>query len=121
VTLSTTRMRRLLVFFFQAEDGIRDRTVTGVQTCALPILELPAVFPEQVLPLGIQFFAALAYAFAEIVEYSVRHQELRIFGPAIKIGRATRRGSGSDTVAARAADDNSLDSPDRESLSSVES
>src|SRR5699024_11956800 len=26
------------VFFFQAEDGIRDRNVTGVQTCALPIL-----------------------------------------------------------------------------------
>src|SRR5207245_4618522 len=25
------------VFFFQAEDGIRDATVTGVQTCALPI------------------------------------------------------------------------------------
>src|SRR2546430_2746546 len=27
-----------LLFFFQAEDGIRDLTVTGVQTCALPIL-----------------------------------------------------------------------------------
>src|SRR2546430_3655910 len=27
------------VFFFQAEDGIRDLTVTGVQTCALPIFE----------------------------------------------------------------------------------
>src|SRR5699024_11736548 len=27
-------------FFFQAEDGIRDRNVTGVQTCALPILTL---------------------------------------------------------------------------------
>src|SRR5699024_12164479 len=26
-----------LLFFFQAEDGIRDRNVTGVQTCALPI------------------------------------------------------------------------------------
>src|SRR2546430_7478352 len=25
------------IFFFQAEDGIRDLTVTGVQTCALPI------------------------------------------------------------------------------------
>src|SRR5687767_15766178 len=25
------------VFFFQAEDGIRDKLVTGVQTCALPI------------------------------------------------------------------------------------
>src|SRR5688572_32399204 len=28
------------IFFFQAEDGIRDLTVTGVQTCALPILSL---------------------------------------------------------------------------------
>src|SRR5437667_3578861 len=27
----------LSFFFFQAEDGIRDRDVTGVQTCALPI------------------------------------------------------------------------------------
>src|SRR2546426_4835291 len=27
-------------FFFQAEDGIRDYKVTGVQTCALPILEV---------------------------------------------------------------------------------
>src|SRR5437868_13606625 len=27
----------LVFFFFQAEDGIRDRNVTGVQTCALPI------------------------------------------------------------------------------------
>src|SRR5258708_14532175 len=28
-------------FFFQAEDGIRDDLVTGVQTCALPICVLP--------------------------------------------------------------------------------
>ena len=27
-------------FFFQAEDGIRDRDVTGVQTCALPICHM---------------------------------------------------------------------------------
>src|SRR2546430_6120987 len=31
------RLRMRLSFFFQAEDGIRDLTVTGVQTCALPI------------------------------------------------------------------------------------
>src|SRR5256886_16658319 len=31
------RQAGLLFFFFQAEDGIRDLTVTGVQTCALPI------------------------------------------------------------------------------------
>src|SRR5947209_19143895 len=30
------------VFFFQAEDGIRDIGVTGVQTCALPIFEAMA-------------------------------------------------------------------------------
>src|SRR2546430_772907 len=30
-------MRVGIFFFFQAEDGIRDLTVTGVQTCALPI------------------------------------------------------------------------------------
>src|SRR5437867_13352085 len=32
----------LFFFFFQAEDGIRDRTVTGVQTCALPIFAVIA-------------------------------------------------------------------------------
>src|SRR3989441_12242364 len=30
-------MSSFLFFFFQAEDGIRDKLVTGVQTCALPI------------------------------------------------------------------------------------
>src|SRR2546430_16818615 len=37
-------------FFFQAEDGIRDLTVTGVQTCALPILIRPLIRPRGVLP-----------------------------------------------------------------------
>src|SRR2546430_6765994 len=32
-----SRLRVCICFFFQAEDGIRDLTVTGVQTCALPI------------------------------------------------------------------------------------
>src|SRR2546426_8643041 len=31
-----------MCFFFQAEDGIRDYKVTGVQTCALPIFIFPA-------------------------------------------------------------------------------
>src|SRR5207249_6046974 len=34
-------------FFFQAEDGIRDRNVTGVQTCALPIFERPEAAPPR--------------------------------------------------------------------------
>src|SRR6266540_6464830 len=44
------------VFFFQAEDGIRDRDVTGVQTCALPIfrVEPRSRFPET-LEAGMHF------------------------------------------------------------------
>src|SRR5215217_9258354 len=36
--LCRRRSEARLFFFFQAEDGIRDIGVTGVQTCALPIL-----------------------------------------------------------------------------------
>src|SRR5690606_41095307 len=32
-----------LCFFFQAEDGIRDFHVTGVQTCALPLSQIPLI------------------------------------------------------------------------------
>src|SRR5256885_2669552 len=35
--LYTNAVLRIFFFFFQAEDGIRDYKVTGVQTCALPI------------------------------------------------------------------------------------
>src|SRR5256885_4340935 len=34
---STWNVTHIFLFFFQAEDGIRDYKVTGVQTCALPI------------------------------------------------------------------------------------
>src|SRR5207249_9338081 len=43
------RVAVMLIFFFQAEDGIRDRNVTGVQTCALPIssvMNLPTRQPS---------------------------------------------------------------------------
>src|SRR2546430_12899268 len=42
ITYDVTR----LFFFFQAEDGIRDLTVTGVQTCALPIFAGNATGPD---------------------------------------------------------------------------
>src|SRR6266403_4247641 len=40
-----TNYQIISFFFFQAEDGIRDLYVTGVQTCALPILH-PAMIPR---------------------------------------------------------------------------
>src|SRR2546430_13019332 len=49
------------VFFFQAEDGIRDLTVTGVQTCALPISKpLYLRAPTSTLSLGFRRYSGLA-------------------------------------------------------------
>src|SRR5207245_6853567 len=53
-------------FFFQAEDGIRDATVTGVQTCALPIYQangqestVPTVmWPREDLQANVETFEA---------------------------------------------------------------
>src|SRR5688572_33436057 len=39
-------------FFFQAEDGIRDLTVTGVQTCALPISAIAPASSSQMYASG---------------------------------------------------------------------
>src|SRR2546430_5414765 len=41
VILNILILTIVFFFFFQAEDGIRDLTVTGVQTCALPIYAVP--------------------------------------------------------------------------------
>src|SRR2546427_12943518 len=45
-TSSSLQCLTLHIFFFQAEDGIRDLTVTGVQTCALPIY--PVEYPRSI-------------------------------------------------------------------------
>src|SRR5690348_319097 len=42
-------------FFFQAEDGIRDGRVTGVQTCALPISEVGSIFCSAMEEAGLRF------------------------------------------------------------------
>src|SRR5207244_4136006 len=56
-------------FFFQAEDGIRDDLVTGVQTCALPILMTSA--PALVSGAGVGIIAAgVAKAGADVITIS---------------------------------------------------
>src|SRR3990167_3243513 len=54
MTRSAARVSGGCIVFFQAEDGIRDLTVTGVQTCALPITD--AGRPQVIKP-----FAAIIY------------------------------------------------------------
>ena len=45
--ISNKNFNGCFVFFFQAEDGIRDSPVTGVQTCALPISGAPHFLARQ--------------------------------------------------------------------------
>src|SRR2546430_588352 len=55
-----------MFFFFQAEDGIRDLTVTGVQTCALPILN---------------FFTSFGYFSSEEENRQVVREMARVLQP----------------------------------------
>src|SRR6266536_6645819 len=60
-----------LFFFFQAEDGIRDPLVTGVQTCALPISILLADVGRERLAAG-EAMRALGHGGARGVEVGQR-------------------------------------------------
>src|SRR5439155_6654459 len=79
-------------FFFQAEDGIRDGHVTGVQTCALPIFAaigiaapgLPVDFGVRLLDAGVPDQLALVavvqglVGLAVVVEIRRRSEERRV-------------------------------------------
>src|SRR5688500_19390918 len=80
-------------FFFQAEDGIRDYKVTGVQTCALPIC------PPQIVPSQLNTFTALGKAIIIVLTMNVMPRsgfmpEINMWWPHTinpKIGRASCR------------------------------
>src|SRR5688572_29247702 len=57
--LSVQSSRCSSFFFFQAEDGIRDLTVTGVQTCALPISRHPRAQREPAMTLARTYLAGM--------------------------------------------------------------
>src|SRR5256885_13275721 len=68
------------IFFFQAEDGIRDYKVTGVQTCALPILiyEAKGLSPEAARKIAAEVMADAAHALDTLAreELGINPQEL---------------------------------------------
>src|SRR6266511_3769607 len=53
-------------YFFQAEDGIRDFHVTGVQTCALPILTLRGTLPSRAERLVAEWMAWAAPGVSDV-------------------------------------------------------
>src|SRR2546423_5506105 len=81
----------LLFFFFQAEDGIRDKLVTGVQTCALPICSSLQCFSlsrgnlvalETSLPLktGTQFFVRQSSITKRALDVALEHGRFNATG-----------------------------------------
>src|SRR5437773_10821880 len=98
---NTEARQGVSAFFFQAEDGIRDRDVTGVQTCALPIFtvngpdgedtRVAVAFIEVFLPLlqGIQVLPDRTVQMEQIGRASCRERvEVSGVGVAVKIKRS---------------------------------
>src|SRR5262249_58132305 len=87
----------MFFFFFQAEDGIRDWSVTGVQTCALPIFTwaMQLGFREE---LGIAHVIAVSVRDAEIADIAgrdtdlleLRRQRLRLRSEERRVGKEGR-------------------------------
>src|SRR5690606_39983051 len=101
-----------VIFFFQAEDGIRDFHVTGVQTCALPIsdgsLNFGILFATTTTSEG-SFMLTTCLPFGSIGTVSVLDSESRILRPlpstvVISASRSEERRVGKECRSRRAPD-----------------
>src|SRR5260221_2951156 len=85
------------IFFFQAEDGIRDHCVTGVQTCALPIYPHVREAYSKYVGAGFRhhnpFFEGSAESLMAGMEENARQNPNKVFEVkrVIEIGRASCR------------------------------
>src|SRR5260370_16696961 len=93
-----TSCRWCFFFFFQAEDGIRDSSVTGVQTCALPISRFHAPgdrFHELIVWNRVEVFAQVRvyHVRVSVTQRSVHslHGVARAAALSVEIGRASCR------------------------------
>src|SRR5690606_40305372 len=84
--LSSPIVSTLCYFFFQAEDGIRDFHVTGVQTCALPIWH---DFSE--VPPSLQWLAERVHVTFRGTLIAASLCGRHVYRPADEIGRASCR------------------------------
>src|SRR5690606_27500242 len=75
-----------LVFFFQAEDGIRDFHVTGVQTCALPMHHLKGV--AKAVGFGVERGEELKRFEFGVVTAPARGELLKLYGCLLRLDLA---------------------------------
>src|SRR5690349_22931314 len=79
-------------FFFQAEDGIRDLYVTGVQTCALPISgKIGPVAPVFALWVLVVFAVILRHKAVAVAVDCLEHSRPWVSDADVQIGRASCR------------------------------
>src|SRR5690625_7996434 len=86
----------MLVFFFQAEDGIRDGHVTGVQTCALPISwDQPITVKESVYAQSLtdRFVKGMLTGPVTILNWSFVHDTTQRYDIMQQIGLALQKES----------------------------
>src|SRR5699024_12009176 len=80
----------VFIFFFQAEDGIRDRNVTGVQTCALPIYPILPV--SYGLFQGLHLFCLTWHSIAIPPLVSDSAEAVKMLLPVIRFDRSVGNG-----------------------------
>src|SRR2546426_10068045 len=92
-------MKLLFFFFFQAEDGIRDYKVTGVQTCALPIYfgteilanerkapKGPSAIPVSIAPVLQEVVPFRLLAIGNVEAFSTVTVKARVDGQIVEVG-----------------------------------
>src|SRR5260221_4865125 len=92
---------QILIFFFQAEDGIRYHCVTGVQTCALPICfnrALERAMPElrQLAQLGHGALQCAVEAVDGLVDFAPSNAQRRRERDDFAVGRSEERRVGKE-------------------------
>src|SRR5687768_17797221 len=76
----------VVFFFFQAEDGIRDVAVTGVQTCALPILIVVSAGNERNGPANHHAAGKLMPSKDFVLPFKLNRSEERRVGKSVDLG-----------------------------------
>src|SRR5256885_12786151 len=109
IQVTKTELDVVIVFFFQAEDGIRDYKVTGVQTCALPITTRRRRIPPRragirstTASAPIALSVAAPKATPRCTAVAPRASRWSAPNDTSEIGRAAWRGRGENSVGAGA-------------------